>query len=157
MVCAMEPLRERGQDGVLDMTVIDHDLVIVEAEDGVAAECEPCVGSEVASPVARGAVVAEAVDLDGEPFADHTVERMAVDPHLLSHVNADRAHPFDEDRLGTGVRPAADGSSEAVRGIAPPPDSHERVQFHGPVADGGLPDRAGLDQRPASRDVEQDA
>lgn len=157
MVCAMEPLRERGQDGVLDMTVVDHDLVIVEAEDRVAAECEPCVSSEVAPPVARGAMVAEAVDLDGKTLADDAVERMAVHPHLLPHIDADRPHPLDEDRLGTGVRPAADGSSEAIRGVAPPPHSHERVQFHGPVAERGFPDRAGLDQRPASRDLEQGA
>lgn len=157
MVCAMEPLRERGEDGVLDMTVIDHDLVIVEAEDGVAAEREPCVGSEVASPVARGAVVAEAVDLDGKTLADDTVERMTVHPHLLPHIDADRPHPLDEDGLGTGVRPAAYHPSKTVRGDAPPPDAYEGVQFHGAVAERGFPDGARLDRPAAARDLEQDA
>ena len=152
----MQPLRERGQDGVLHVSVIDHDLVVIEAQDGIPAECEPRVRREVSPPVAGGAVVAEAVDLNGEPFAYDTVERMAVHPHLLSHVDADHAHPFDEDRLGTGVRPAADDSSEAVSGVAPPPHPRERIQLHRPVADGGLPDRAGLDGRPTSRDLEED-
>lgn len=138
------------------MTVVDHDLVIVEAQDGVAAEGEPRVGSEVSSPVGRSAVVAEAVDLDRKPFADDTVERMAVHPHLLSHVDANRAHPFDEDRLGAGVGPAADGSSEAFRGVASPSHPRERIQRHRPMADGGLPDRTGLDGRPTSRDLEED-
>jgi hypothetical protein len=40
--------------------------------------------------------------------------------------------------------------------VAPPPHPRERIQLHRSVADGGLPDRAGLDRRPTSRDLEED-
>ena len=44
-----------------------------------------------------------ALYLDAEAVTDEGVERMPVDPHLLSHRQTDTADEFDERRLDPGV------------------------------------------------------
>jgi hypothetical protein len=100
----VEALGDRHPHALHDVVGIGHDLVEVEAQGGVAEEREPRIRAEVAATILRRRVVREPVELDRQTVPDQAVQRMAVDPDLLSHADAGLAHQVEEPRLDARVR-----------------------------------------------------
>ena len=88
----VQALGDRQLNSLLDVSRVVEHLLDIESEDRVPAQSESGISAYVATPISRRAVVRETIDLDAETLADHRVERVAVDPHLLSHLDADPAH-----------------------------------------------------------------
>jgi len=97
-------LRHRRQDRVEDPVPVEEDLLVVEPEYDVPANRQSRVCGDISATVGGRPVVREPVDLHDERRADEAVDRVPIDPDLLTNDDARRSHSVDESGLESGIR-----------------------------------------------------
>ena len=145
----MKLLGHRGDEHRLDPLPLEHHLLIVESQHRVAEQHQPRIGIHVASTSSRRAVMLEAVELDDETVTDQEVDRVPVDPHLLTDADAEAAESREEDRLQARVAQRGTGIGDFASTETPPVHSSEHTGLDQSATHGGLPHRQR--QIPAAR------
>ncbi len=98
-VCEMESLGHRSDEQRFDSLPLEHHLLIVESQHRVAKQHEPGIGIHISAASGLRAVMLEAVYLDDEAFADQEVDRVPVDPYLLTYADGQVSDSREEDRF----------------------------------------------------------
>ena len=122
----MEALSDGIRDCRRHVIGLEQDLMIVEAQDGEAAQGESSISPKI--PAAIGCLVmSEPVELNGEAIADQPVQRVSVDPDLLRNGYADAVHEMEEVCFDPRVGQERCHLHQPPRPPAPPLDALQHV------------------------------